>query len=164
MLAWRDRDPEFARALDQAPLESVEKKWNLIQKIAAGFGNNPPDWRAATWSLERTFPAEFSRPETQVALQANVVQNNLTITISAEEYRRSEAQAEESRAKVRELFQQYRPGALGNGNTGYSNIAKSNMQPSVLNRATMRVADTTETDVSGRVTAESIKVTEWEVK
>jgi hypothetical protein len=35
--------------------------------------------RKSAWSLERTFPADFSRPETQVALQANVVQNNLTI-------------------------------------------------------------------------------------
>ena len=52
MLDWCGRDPEFARALEQARLESVEKKWNLIQKIAAGFGNNPPDWRAAAWSLE----------------------------------------------------------------------------------------------------------------
>ena len=42
--------------------------------------------------------------------------NGLTIVISKEEYEQINAQAEESRAKVREMFAAYRPGALGNGN------------------------------------------------
>jgi hypothetical protein len=47
-------------------------------------------------------------------IQANVVQNNLTITISAEEAREIEVQAESSRAMVREMYAQYRP-SQGNG-------------------------------------------------
>jgi len=75
-----------------------------ITKLAFAAWPATPDWRAAAWSLERTFPTDFSRPETQVALQANVVQNHLTITISPEEAREIEARAAPEREKVRRMF------------------------------------------------------------
>jgi hypothetical protein len=59
----------------------------------------------------------FSRPEVQLNLQTNVVQNNLTITIAPEEVREIEAQAAPVREKVGRMVAAYRPGALsGNGN------------------------------------------------
>jgi hypothetical protein len=76
------------------------------------------NFSAAAWILERRFPADFSRPEVQLNLiqQNNVTENHLSITISAEELREIESTAEPVRAKVMEMFAQYRPAAeLGNG-------------------------------------------------
>ena len=55
----------------------------------------------------------FNRTQTTSASRST---NALTIVISKEEYQQINAQAEESRAKVREMFAAYRPGALGDGN------------------------------------------------
>jgi hypothetical protein len=96
-------------------LEAVEDRWNLIRKAAVGSKDNPPDWRAAAWSLERAFASDFCRPEFQLNLATNVVQNNLTITISPQEVREIEATAEPVRESVRKMYEQYRP-SLGNGN------------------------------------------------
>ena len=54
----------------------------------------------------------------QISLQNafNQTTNALTIVISKEEYEQINAKAEESRAKVREMFAACRPGALGLGN------------------------------------------------
>jgi hypothetical protein len=54
----------------------------------------------------------------QISLQNtfNQTTNALTIVISKDEYQQINAQADESRAKVREMFAVYRPGTLGLGN------------------------------------------------
>jgi hypothetical protein len=49
-------------------------------------------------------------------LQNNVTENHLSITISSQEVREIEAQAEPVREKVRKMVEAYRPGALSNGN------------------------------------------------
>ena len=76
------------------------------------------NWQAISWLVERQFPTRFSRPEIQISLSNtfNQTTNALTIVISKEEYEQINAQAEESRAKVREMFAAYRPGALSKGN------------------------------------------------
>jgi hypothetical protein len=75
-------------------------------------------WQGTAWLLERLYPSRFSRPEVQISLQNtfNQTTNALTIVVSKEEYEHINAQAEESRAKVREMFTESRPGALNNGN------------------------------------------------
>jgi len=60
-------------------------------------------------------PHRYSKPEVQLNLQTNVVQNNLTITISPEELKEIEAEAAPAREKVRKMFAAHRPGGLGNG-------------------------------------------------
>jgi len=107
---WR-RIPEFAEALKKATALRLRDRLLLINARVE-------NWQAISWLVERQFPTRFSRPEIQISLSNtfNQTTNALTIVISKEEYEQIEAQAEESRAKVRELFQQYRPGALGNGN------------------------------------------------
>jgi hypothetical protein len=62
----------------------------LLGKIEARATNN---FSACAWILERRFPELFSRPEVQLNLQTNIVQNNLSITISPEEVREIEAEA-----------------------------------------------------------------------
>jgi hypothetical protein len=118
LVAWQQRDPEFARELTQARLKAVEDRWELIRKAAAGSKDNPPDWRAAAWSLERVYYSDFARPEFQFSFNNNLTQNNLTITISPEEAREIEAEAVPVREKVRALFEEYqqRRGGQGNGN------------------------------------------------
>jgi hypothetical protein len=64
----------------------VEERWKLIKRAAEGYKDNPPDWRAAAWSLERTFASTFARPEVQLNL---AVQNNVGVnatTINATDF------------------------------------------------------------------------------
>jgi hypothetical protein len=61
-----------------------------------------------------TFPADFSQPETQVALQANVVQTIQRSPFPRRKAREIEARAAPEREKVRQMFEAYRRG-LGNG-------------------------------------------------
>jgi hypothetical protein len=113
---WRAKDPEFNRALSQARLTAVEERWKLIKRAAEGYKDNPPDWRAAAWALERTFAAEFARPEFQLNLQTNsVTQNFLSISISGSEAKSIEAEAGPIRERVAQMISQYRPTAFGNG-------------------------------------------------
>src|SRR5262245_21231238 len=60
------------------------------------------NFSAAVWILERRFGENFARPEIQFNMlaQNNVTENHLTITITAEEYKKLNAEAEESKARV----------------------------------------------------------------
>jgi hypothetical protein len=120
---WRAKDPEFDRALSQARLAAVEEKWKQIQKAAQdrldADGNliKAGDWKCLAWSLERAYPAEFARPEValNLAMQNNVTQNFLSISITGEEVRAIESQADPVRQSVHAMFVSYRPQVLGNG-------------------------------------------------
>ena len=107
-MGWKQTDPEFAAKVEQV---SAKAALRLLGKIEEQATNN---FSACVWILERRFPELFSRPEVQLNLQTNVVQNNLTITISPAEIRDIEALAEPVRASVRQMFEQYRP-LHGNG-------------------------------------------------
>jgi hypothetical protein len=106
---WKATDPEFELLVEQAASKTALR---LLRKIEAQAEEN---FAAAAWILERRFPEDFSRPEVQLNLQTNVVQNNLSITISSEEAKQIETEAAPVRRKVREMMATYRPG-LGNGN------------------------------------------------
>jgi hypothetical protein len=103
-------------------LAAVEEKWKLIQKAAEdrvdadGKLLKAGDWRSLAWSLERAYPAEFARPEIalNLAMQNNVTQNYLSISITGEQAREIEAEARPIREKVAQMISRYRP-ALGNG-------------------------------------------------
>ena len=84
-----------------------------LSKIESGADG----WQGTAWLLERLYPQRFSRPEVQISLQNtfNQTTNALTIVISKKEYEQINAQAEESRAKVRKLFESYE---LRRGNGG----------------------------------------------
>jgi hypothetical protein len=105
---WKNSDAKFASLVEQTAAKAALR---LLGKIEEQATNN---FSACAWILERRFPELFSRPEVQLNLQTNIVQNNLTITISPQEAREIEAEAAPVREKVRKMLEAYRPG-LGNG-------------------------------------------------
>ena len=72
---WREKDPEFSKEVELARLASVKERWDAIQAAAKGNAGTPGDWHAAAWSVERTWPADFGKPEIQLN-----VQNNLAVS------------------------------------------------------------------------------------
>ena len=58
-----------------ARLASVQERWEMIQAAARAMQIRPADWKAAAWSVERTWPKDFGRPETQIAVQTNMMMN-----------------------------------------------------------------------------------------
>jgi hypothetical protein len=120
---WCAKDPDFNRALSEARLEAVEKRWKQIQKAAEdrldADGNlvKAGDWKSLAWQLERAYPSEFARPEValNLAMQNNVTQNFLSISITGEQAREIESEAAPIRESVSQMFSQYRPTVLGNG-------------------------------------------------
>jgi transposase-like protein len=102
---WREDDPEFNQRLESARLEGVKQKWDQI--LAAGRGPEG-SWQAISWALERGFPAEFGRPEVQLAaVQSNFVQNN-SLTITVEMAQNLASRASTARKKVDQLFASHR--------------------------------------------------------
>jgi hypothetical protein len=84
---WREKDSEFSEKVELARLASVKERWDLIQAAARGNGDTPGDWHAAAWSVERTWPADFGKPEAQLNVQTNVqnVTNAIHITFEVAE-------------------------------------------------------------------------------
>jgi hypothetical protein len=109
-MGWKQTDPEFASKVEQT---SAKAAMRLLGKIEEQATNN---FSACAWILERRFPELFSRPEVQLNLQTNVVQNNLTITLAPEEARTIEARAAPIRESVRKMFAEYRPTMRDGGN------------------------------------------------
>ena len=72
LLQWRKQDPEFERLLQAARLKAVEQRWKRIEKAAKGSQEHPPDWKADAWSLERTYPQFFGRPDLQLSVNQSV--------------------------------------------------------------------------------------------
>jgi hypothetical protein len=110
-MTWKREDQEFAARVEQAAAKAALRLWNKIEEQA------DVTFASAAWLMERRWPELFSRPEVQLNLiqQNNTTLNALSITISKDEIREIEEQAEPARAKVREMFAAYRP-TLGNGN------------------------------------------------
>jgi hypothetical protein len=72
LLQWRRQDPRFARELEEARLEAVERRWKRIEKAAKGSQERPPDWKADAWSLERVYSQLFGRPDLQLSVNQSV--------------------------------------------------------------------------------------------
>ena len=105
-ISWRKLEL-FARA---KRLE-IELEIPFRQKIWAAKGY----WQGAAWFLERKYPTQFAKPEIQLSLNNSFTQNNLSITISGDEAKAIEADANPVRASVKAMFDKYRPN--GNGHS-----------------------------------------------
>jgi hypothetical protein len=99
---WREQDLDFSQALETARAAGARKKWDKI--LAAGDRDAPGSWQPLAWALERGFPAEFSRPEIQLAaVQSNFVQNN-SLAITVELAKNLEARSAPIHKKIEQLF------------------------------------------------------------
>jgi hypothetical protein len=122
--AWRDADPEVERKIEEARLESVQKRWKLILQAGEdkldqdGELIRAGDWKSIAWSLERTWP-EFARPEVQFSITNNTLNqvNHNQLTISAEVADVINRRQKEVESKVEKLFETRRLKGHGNGAT-----------------------------------------------
>jgi hypothetical protein len=104
---WRERDPKFSEQVELARLASVEERWGIIQAAARGNEDEPGDWHAAAWSIERTWPTDFGKPEAQLLVQnniASITQNN-EIHITFEVAERLESRGREMEAEIEHLIE-----------------------------------------------------------
>jgi hypothetical protein len=111
-MTWKRTDEVFAKQVEKASAKAALRLWNKIEQQA------DVTFASAAWLMERRWPELFSRPEVQLNLiqQNNVMGNTLSITISPEEARQLNADAEPIRQSVREMFAGYKPVLKGNGN------------------------------------------------
>jgi len=54
---------EFLDTIERARAVAEIRNVQIVQAAAQGDGNNDPDWRAATWFLERAYPRKWGRHE-----------------------------------------------------------------------------------------------------
>jgi hypothetical protein len=102
---WREKDPKFGQEIEMARMASVKERWELIQKAARGNGDTPGDWKAAAWSIERTWPQEFGRPEVQLNhIHQTAITTHNSLAISFEVAKNLESRAAPVRRKVEALF------------------------------------------------------------
>jgi hypothetical protein len=104
---WRAEDPTFAQRLESARCEAAREKWDRIQRH--GESDAPSNWLSTCWSLERSFPVEFSRPEVQLNHQHFTQTNNHnTLNISVELAESLQARSAPMRQKIEQLFKNHR--------------------------------------------------------
>jgi hypothetical protein len=129
-MGWKQTDPEFAAKVEQV---SAKAALRLLGKIEEQATNN---FSACAWILERRFPELFSRPEVQLNLiqQNNTTLNALSITISPEEVRAIEAEAEPCRQRVKEMFAAYRPTLRIGGNGDGQRTVDVQAEPNYLGK------------------------------
>jgi hypothetical protein len=104
----RARAGGFCPAIKKA---EAARKAEYINRITEG---TRPDWARWAWFLERRFPREFSKPEIQLSVNSNVINNTLIVT--AELAGQMGHRVKEADAKVSELFKR-KTAELGPGNS-----------------------------------------------
>ena len=96
--------PEIKRA-EQA------RKAEYINRITEG---TRPDWARWAWFLERRFPLQFAKPEIQLSVNTQTVNNTLIVT--AEVAKTINSRVKDVDAKIERLLKDKR-GSNGNGNS-----------------------------------------------
>jgi hypothetical protein len=110
LIRWKN-DPGFCQKIKVGVAKRLAKRLAKIESGAEG-------WQGCGWLLERLYPTRFSKPEVQISLSNSFNQtvNALSITISPEEVKELNARGEETREKVRRMFEEYQQRRGGNGN------------------------------------------------
>ena len=102
---WREKDPKFSEEVELARLASVKERWDIIQAAARGNADTPGDWHAAAWSVERTWPADFGKPEAQLNVQTNVQNVTNAIHITFEVAERLDNRGREMEVEIERLLE-----------------------------------------------------------
>lgn len=121
LLRWRKQDPQFDQLLQTARLKAVEQRWKRIEKAAKGTAQHPPDWKADAWSLERTYPQFFGRPDLQLSVNQSVSTGPTNVVVLGPERARVLAtRYQQIRARTIALLEKFdkRDDAVSEHNTG----------------------------------------------
>ena len=106
---YRARLGEFCPAIKRA---EIARERAYRQKIMDGREG----WQGAAWSMERKHPEQFSRPEIQLAITNNTLnQTNNVLVIQAEVAGQIKTRVKTAEAKIDQLLKDKR-GANQNGN------------------------------------------------
>jgi hypothetical protein len=111
---WRDSDPLFARELEAARAEFVQKHVNRIDH------HSKRNWMASAWLLERTEPRDFGPAHAQLSINQTLATGPTNVVVLGPE-RAKELQNRHQaiRAKTLELLDKQRP---TNGDTNGSKV------------------------------------------
>lgn len=108
--AWRDSDPLFARELEAARAEFVQKHVGNIDR------HSKRNWMASAWLLERTEPRDFGSPSTQLSIVQNVDTGPTNVVVLGPERAKVLATRYEGiRAKAMELLDKQHINGDSNG-------------------------------------------------
>ena len=106
----RARAGQFCPAIKKA---EFGRKQFYIRKLRDG---KRPDWPRIAWFLERRYPTEFAKPEIQLAITNNTLnQTNNVLVIQAEVAGQIKTRVKTAEAKIDQLLKDKR-GSGGNGN------------------------------------------------
>jgi hypothetical protein len=100
---WRDNDPLFARELEAARAQFVQKHVGNIDK------HSKRNWMASAWLLERTEARDFGPPSTQLSIVQNVDSGPTNVVVLGPERAKVLLSRQEAiRAKTLELLDKQR--------------------------------------------------------
>jgi hypothetical protein len=99
MRDWRDTDPLFARELEVARAEFVQKHVGRIDN------HSKRNWMASAWLLERTEPRDFGPPSTQLSINQTLATGPTNVVVLGPERAKVLATRYESiREKTKQLL------------------------------------------------------------
>jgi hypothetical protein len=112
--AWRDTDPLFARELEAARAEFVQKHVGRIDN------HSKRNWMASAWLLERTEPRDFGPAHAQLSINQTLATGPTNVIVLGPERAKELASRHETlRAKALELLDKAtKRDTNGNGDTG----------------------------------------------
>jgi hypothetical protein len=116
---WRDSDPLFARELEAARAEFVQKHVGRIDN------HSKRNWMASAWLLERTEPRDFGPAHAQLSINQTLATGPTNVIVLGPERASELASRHEAiRAKSLELLDKAtKRDTNGNGNTDTSGNA-----------------------------------------
>ena len=101
---------------------ALDRKMQYLRKLRDG---DRADWPRIAWYLERTWAMQFAKPEVQLQINNNTLNQtvNNTLIVTAEVAHGINSRVKEADAKIEKLLKDKR-GSNGNGNGHYPEAKK----------------------------------------